>query len=250
MEAVLADIKKGKATSLTTGKKDASFSDLSAGEGQTSASLNLASSEQTLQVDSSYGVIMHRDVIHSEEGSIIRAEVDHGCNTTDAFGSNDCLIPANDKIRIKMYYKLNEPVTEGYTVQMNVSTRLFGYGALIGQHILGWKSDKFVQDINPINSTCPLCGGQCTVEFMGQKLTSTMPPCPLPANVETVMVDQEFRVPPVNGIEMIRSKFVGSVALRRADGSVFAHANATLRIGERDMAPCPFILSYINKCKN
>jgi len=185
-----------------------------------------------------------------EQGSKILMEFASGCNNTDAMGSNDCLIPANDRVHLKISYKLKEPVTQGATLQTNFSTRLFGLAAIIGQNLRGWKNDKFVQDLEPVNTTCPLCGGQCKVQFMGKEFTSEMPPCPLPENVENVLVDEDFHVPPTTGLKLLRSKVVGSLVLKRADGSMLANATGRVRLGEAYMPPCPPIMQYLNKCKN
>jgi len=247
MMAAIGQIDKDKINALI-GQKAVGLNDMASSGG--SASVSLAGSEQAMQVDSSYGVIVSRESASVEEGSSINFQFDHGCNTTDSFGSNYCLLPANDKVRMRMSYRLKEPVTKGATMNLNFSTRLYGFSSIIAQHIRGWKNDRFVQDLEDVNTTCPLCGGTCELHFMGQNLSTVMPDCPISAERETVVFEQEFQVPPVNGLKFLRSKYVGSLSIKRADGSVIANATGKFRIGERDMAPCPFILQYINKCKN
>jgi len=251
MEAAIGKAtEEGKLNALM-GKKDSSLNEMGGeSQGATSVGLVRGTQAQALAVDTSYGFIIQRDSAFIEEGSSINFIIEHGCNTTDALGSNNCLIGANDKVHMRINYRLKEPITEGATMNFNFSTRLFGLSSIIAQQLRGWKNDRFVQDLEPVDATCPICGGTCKIEFFGQKFEQVMQPCPLPAGVENTIFDGDLSVPSVSGLKLLRSKYVGNVTLRRADGSVLASASGRVRAGERDLPPCPTIMQYLNKCKN
>mmetsp|Transcript_58071 Transcript_58071/g.180424 ORF Transcript_58071/g.180424 Transcript_58071/m.180424 type:complete len:308 (+) Transcript_58071:70-993(+) len=205
-------------------------------------------SQQQLAVDTSHGIRLIRSSSFVEEGSNIRFELDRGCNATDSFGSNNCTLHANEQVRVRLSFRLAEPLDERATMDLNYTTRLIGLSAIVAPQILGHKkADKFRLWLPNVTASCPLCGGACEFDLYGMQVKQQMPSCPIPAGEEVSVVDQVVNLPRTDGLKLLQSRLAGSLAIRRPDGSIVAQTAAKIKIGKLD-TPCNDVLSYFGKC--
>eukprot|EP00413_Alexandrium_margalefii_P011838 CAMPEP_0204532338 /NCGR_PEP_ID=MMETSP0661-20131031/11670_1 /ASSEMBLY_ACC=CAM_ASM_000606 /TAXON_ID=109239 /ORGANISM="Alexandrium margalefi, Strain AMGDE01CS-322" /LENGTH=341 /DNA_ID=CAMNT_0051538569 /DNA_START=81 /DNA_END=1104 /DNA_ORIENTATION=- len=217
--------------------------------GGAASSLSLASAgrlQQALQVDHSHGIRMTRSSSFVEDGSSIRLELDKGCNTTDQLGSNNCTVHANERVNVRLSFRLAEPLDERARLSLNYSTRLIGLSAIVAPQLLGQKAKNFRVWLPNVTATCPLCGGACEMDLYGMKVRQQMPDCPIPAGEEVTVVDQALSVPRTDGLKLMQSRLHGTVAIRRPDGSLVAETSARLKIGKLD-TPCNDVLNYFGK---
>mmetsp|Transcript_27143 Transcript_27143/g.91236 ORF Transcript_27143/g.91236 Transcript_27143/m.91236 type:complete len:182 (+) Transcript_27143:152-697(+) len=129
-------------------------------------------------------------------GSLV---VDHGCSSSDEWGSNKCSFDFKDKLTLAYNVDTTAEIGEGYTISAKL------------------KVDKLIS----FDVDCKACGSTCdvVVPIIKQKYTLQFPPCPLLAAGASLNGTVSLKIPKYPGIEVSAA---GPVSLKNPSGHTVA----------------------------
>eukprot|EP00495_Collosphaeridae_sp_1-RS-2012_P002322 TRINITY_DN201_c0_g1_i2.p1 TRINITY_DN201_c0_g1~~TRINITY_DN201_c0_g1_i2.p1 ORF type:complete len:173 (+),score=17.03 TRINITY_DN201_c0_g1_i2:65-583(+) len=125
-------------------------------------------------------------------GSLI---FDHGCDTKDQYGSNDCTLNWGETYHVAFQGSIGEDITAG--AMFNIEAKVL---------------------FKTVNINCAFCGKNCTFTIESKDISIKMPDCPIKAGSEPQTL-VNFTLP-ANDPLPIKVKAEGSGTGTLADGSV------------------------------
>jgi hypothetical protein len=126
-------------------------------------------------------------------GSLV---LDHGCASTDQFGSNQCSLNWGDNATANIAYHLPGTLTEKSILHLDVK-------------VLGV----------PLTATCQICGKACEfkIPVIGIPVQIDMPSCPITSNATIA----PFSLPNASPVPL-KIKFSGTLTLKDDTGALIA----------------------------
>eukprot|EP01061_Rhynchopus_euleeides_P038959 TRINITY_DN66807_c0_g1_i1.p1 TRINITY_DN66807_c0_g1~~TRINITY_DN66807_c0_g1_i1.p1 ORF type:complete len:208 (+),score=57.14 TRINITY_DN66807_c0_g1_i1:248-871(+) len=157
-----------------------------------------------------------RTVSNAETGFTANVTLSSGCETADAFGSNNCSLDWGKQYILSVAAKAPGPIEAG--------ARITG--------------DLQLDDLLPLAIDCPACGGTCEfdVPIVKQHVSQKMPDCPLFADGSYTFT-KEFTLPSQSPYSLTLN-IVGPLTVKDKDGNVLMVVDMVLQIGE-EVTPAP-----------
>jgi hypothetical protein len=127
------------------------------------AAVALATAVAAVPLLGAGGITVSRTIKSSDIAGAVTVD-GTACTSKDQWGSNDCTMSWGSKYDVHYNVSLTQDIEAGSTI------------------VLDLKLKTGIIPV-PLKATCPLCGGNCTIDIplIKQKIDFAMPPCPIKA---------------------------------------------------------------------
>mmetsp|Transcript_52062 Transcript_52062/g.161298 ORF Transcript_52062/g.161298 Transcript_52062/m.161298 type:complete len:286 (-) Transcript_52062:121-978(-) len=206
------------AKEAAAGEKDLALAASSSSSTEHGTALGLASEGDDPSSEDKpivHGVSFERKLMAIEPGANGEIQFDHGCSTMDEYGGNICSYPHGSKVRVTIRYRVPKPIEQG-ALYFIADVQAQGMAGLLQNFKVGARQ-SLVAHLQPIQVECVLCGGTCEADILGKMHTFKMPACPIPAETDITVFDEDVQLPGGGFLALVKGRMDGTLSIKRVE---------------------------------